>query len=197
MPSAKSFIFHLKSPKRVILDQYLSTRNMMIFSCTKKVLDKIKKYKPVEKVKEAPGQFNWYVDLINLNRKNCFLFTHSETLFSFFIYMGTKKEINNMESLFEEELRKMLIKEISNEEKLANLLLPAPLSFRFLPTNSRKVLGSMNDFKNQIKAHVWKDGGLSSSPELIKHWINEVPMGANKYKSGRAMMKAFLIENGD
>ena len=41
MPSAKSFIFHLKSPKRVILDQYLSTRNMMIFSCTKKVLDKI------------------------------------------------------------------------------------------------------------------------------------------------------------
>jgi hypothetical protein len=168
---------------------------MIVFSCTKKVLDKIKKYKPVEMVKEEPDRFHWYVDLINLNRKNCFLFTHAETLFSFFIYMGTQKEITNMESLFEEELRKMLIKEISNEEKLPNLLLPSPLSFRFLPTNSRKVLGSMNDFKNQIKAHVWKGGGLRSSPELIKHFINKVPMGANKYKSGRAMMRALFLEN--
>jgi len=67
----------------------------MIFSCTKKVLDKVKKHHSVLSDKTEVGFYNWYVDLINLERKNYFLFTHSQTLFSFFLYAGTKVELQN------------------------------------------------------------------------------------------------------
>ena len=103
----------------------------MIFSCTKKVLDKAKKHRPVQATKAEIGFYNWYVDLINLDRKNYFLFTHSQTLFSFFIYAGTKTEILNLENLFAEKLQEMIIREIGTSEKLYKALLPEHSLFEF------------------------------------------------------------------
>lgn len=84
----------------------------MIFSCTKKVLDKVKKFKIIEQAKVDVDFYNWYVDAITLERKTHFLFTNSTTLFSFFVYAGTKKELQNIEQLFAARLTELIDKEI-------------------------------------------------------------------------------------
>lgn len=164
----------------------------MIFSCTKKVIEKLEKCKPVENSKEEIGFYNWYVDLINLERKNYFLFTNSVTLFSFFIYAGTKKEHQNIENLFEQNLKEQIVREIGSSEKYLKSVLSSSENYRFVKTNSRSVLGSMNDFKHQIKILVWHKGDLTQTHNLINHLINEMPMGALKYDPPKRRMKKEL-----
>lgn len=164
----------------------------MVFSCTKKVLDKIKKYKTVEIDKEEIGFYNWYIDLINLERKNYFLFTNSKTLFSFFVYAGTKKELINIEKIFETKLKELIVREIGTSSKYFENLLPNNNTFRFLKTNSRSIIGSMNDFKIQIKVHIQHKGELKYSYDSINHLINKVPMGALKYAQPVEIMKKEL-----
>jgi len=164
----------------------------MIFSCTKKVLDKVKKYKKIENSKEEIGFYNWYVDLINLERKNYFLFTNSETLFSFFLYAGTKKELENIEEIFEKKLKEEIVKQIGSSDKYLTNLIPQDKTSRFIKTNSRSVIGSMNDFKNQIKVQLWHKGELSETYDLINYLMNEVPMGTIKYDQPKKRMKKTL-----
>jgi len=164
----------------------------MIFSCTKKVLDKVKKHRPVQATKTDLGLNNWYVDLMNLERKTYFLFTHSQTLFSFFLYAGTKTEILNLENLFREKLQEMIIREIGTSEKLTQALIPNNTNYQFMKTNSRQVLGSMNDFKFQIKVLIDHHGSLSQTHNTIHHSINTIPMGALKYQHPRVAMKLAL-----
>lgn len=161
----------------------------MIFSCTKKAIDKLKKYNTIENYKEELGFYNWYVDLINLERKNYFLFTNSETLFSFFIYGGTKKELSNIGELFEEKLKEQIIREIGSSSKYLEILFPENRTDRYMKTNSRSVLGSMNDFKRQIEIQIWHKGPLSKTYELINHLMNDCPMGGIDYKNPRRKMK--------
>jgi len=164
----------------------------MIFSCTKKVLDKLKKYKTLEIEKEEIGVHNWYVDLLNLERKNYFLFTNSKTLFSFFVYAGTKKELQNIEKLFESKLKELVLREIGTHSKYQENLMPESKNFRFLRTNNRSILGSMNDFKNQIKIQLQYKGKLENTYHLINHLINEMPMGAINYAQPVELMKKEL-----
>ena len=84
----------------------------MVFSCTKKVLDELRKYKPIEDQKVDVDLWNWYVDLITLERNHYFLFTNSKTLFSFFIYAETKVELQNIEEKFKKKLEEMIVREI-------------------------------------------------------------------------------------
>jgi len=164
----------------------------MIFSCTKKVTDKIRKYKIVENSKEDLGLYNWYVDLINLERKNYFLFTNSVTLFSFFVYAGTKKELENIENIFEEKLKEQIIREVGASTKYLDALIPKTNSHRFVKTNIRSVLGSMNDFKYQIKTHIWHKGELSQTYDYINHLINRVPMRGINMERPKSKMKEEL-----
>jgi hypothetical protein len=164
----------------------------MIFSCTKKVQDKLKKYWPIEMEKEETGLHNWYVDLINLERKNYFLFTNSASLFSFFVYAGTKKELSNIETLFSEKLKEMIVREISSGTDYIDAAFPEDAPSRFLKTNSRSVLGSMNDFKEQLKIQVWHKGPLERSYDLINHLINTCPMSGIQYDYPRNRMRTEL-----
>ena len=164
----------------------------MVFSCTKRVIDKIGKYKEVENVKEEIGLYNWYVDLINLERKNYFLFTNSKTLFSFFVYAGTKKELEKIEGIFEEKLKEQIVREVGTSTKYLDELFPEKEVNRFVKTNSRSVLGSMNDFKHQIRGHIWHKGKLNQTYNYINHLINRIPMGGIKNKYPKTKMKEEL-----
>ena len=164
----------------------------MIFSCTKKVLDKIQKHKTIENNKEGIGFYNWYVDRINLERKNYYLFTNSKTLFSFFVYAGTQKEIKNIESIFKNKLKEQIIREIGSNPNYLKRVFPTNKNYRFLKTNNRSVLGSMNDFKIQIKVQIQHKGELKNTYDLINHLINEMPMGYLNYRQPIKVMKKEL-----
>ncbi len=165
----------------------------MIFSCTKKVQDRLKKYKEVEGVKEDTGLYNWYIDQVNLERKNHFLFTHSETLFSFLIYAGTKKELQNIEEIFTNKLKEQIIREIGTLDKYIHNAFPDKLEFRFIKTNSRSVLGSMNDFKHMVRTHIHYGDNF----DVINHRINKIPMGMLKYDYPVRRMKSALEAIGN
>lgn len=96
----------------------------MIFSCTRKVLERVKKYRSITDQQEDISLHNWYVNSINLERKNYLLFTNSLTLFSFFLYAGTKKELNHIEQLFEKQLEEQVIRCIGSNKKFIQKLLP-------------------------------------------------------------------------
>ena len=86
----------------------------------------------------------------------------------------------------------MIIREIGTSEQLFKALIPDNPVYKIMKTNSRQVLGSMNDFKSQIKYMV-ANGGLSrQAHDRVHHSINTIPMGALKYNHPRRAMKSVL-----
>ena len=164
----------------------------MIFSCTRKVLNKIEKYKIIGASKKEVDLHNWYVDSMIIERKNYFLFTNSLTLFSFFEYVGTKNELLNLENIFRERLELQLVKELTSMDKKIEKVIPKKCQFAYVRTNSRSVLGSMNEFKNHIQAHLEIDGGLNSYKMQKNYFLNEMIMGALKYEKPKGRMKKVL-----
>lgn len=71
-------------------------------------------------------------------------------------------------------------------------LFPKRKAYKFNKTNSRSVLGSMNDFKNQIRVQIWHKGELSKTYDLIIHWINQCPMSALNYGMPGRVLKESL-----
>lgn len=163
----------------------------MTLSCTKKVLDLLKKHHSIETEKSTPSFHNWYVDVIMLERKKYFLFTHAESLFSFFIYAGTKQQHVNIETLFTEKLKELVIREVGSSEAYLKEAAPENADFRFEKTNSRSILGNMNDYKNQIYCHV----DLEREHDLIHHYMNKYVMKKDgKYIRPKELFKEQLEE---
>mgnify|MGYP006284068759 FL=1 len=160
----------------------------MIFNKNKKVRDKIGKHRDLSAIKDDIHLYNWYIDLINLERKNYLLFTHSLTLFSFFFYAGTKKELANIDRLFAAELNEQITRNVTSSESALALLLAEAGNVTFGKTNSRSVLGSMNDFKHQINVQIQHKGPLSETKDLIIHLMNQCPMGGINYMTPHARM---------
>jgi len=166
----------------------------MVLSCTKKVRDRIKTIKEVENVKLEDGFYNWYVDAITLQRKKYFLFTHSESLFSFFIYLDTKDTLLNLELVFQEKLREIIIRDIGTSEKFQKAIIPKDPKFRFVKTNSRSILASVKDIKYHLEWRFEGDGINRPDHDLIQHKMNEMPIGIKGYKNAKELMLEALIK---
>ena len=161
----------------------------MTFSCTKKVIDHIKKHKDFDNPKTEIDFYNWYVDAVVIERKKYFLFTHATSLFSFFIYVGTKTEINQMEQLFEKRLGEMIVKHVSVLDGYIETLLPKDRSYTFNKTNSRKVLGSMNELKYQMIAVYNDDGPLDNCYEKMNRFMVSIIKGGMDRKKPQDRIK--------
>ena len=165
------------------------SHSFMTFSCTAKVISKIGNLKEVTAEKSDVDLSNWYVDLLKLNRKTYFLFTNSMSLFSFVIYVGTKKEISALEDLFTTKLKEQVVREYG-VNCLQNTYFDSNLeSFTYKKTNSRSILGSMNDFKLNIESEIQHNGLNLESVNSINHYLSIMPMGYLKYKSPRESFK--------
>lgn len=165
----------------------------MIFSCTSKVIKKLKGLRTVENDQAEISWENWYLNLIKLERKDYLLFTHSSTLFTLFFAAGTRKELNKLEERFKLNVIQRISNVVNSENQEKNLehLFPNDSNYRLIKTNSRSILGSMNDFYFQIKVLIEYEGPLSESISLIHQRINETPMSGIDYKSPRKL----LLEN--
>ncbi len=54
----------------------------------------------------------------------------------------------------------------------------------FAKTDSRAVLGSMNEYIWMCKAHIYDDGGLvNKNIDEINQYLNRIPMGTLRYKN--------------
>ncbi len=80
------------------------------------------------------------------------------------------------------------------EPQVANML-SGHMQVTTAKTNSRSILGSMNDLAFQIKSMVLVRGILTDADlSKINRQLNRIPMGAIKYKVGIDKLKQKLVD---
>jgi hypothetical protein len=156
---------------------------MQLISCTKK-LEKEMGLKPYDLCTEEP-RFSylgsWHANLIHIDRRKCVLFVNDKTLFNFIVPDLPRAQIRELEKLFNGYLSCVLADAGFSESDRARILSEYD-EVRFANTNSKSVLGSMNDLAFHYKYSIQESGGVHSPavPEIIRR-LNRMPMGALKY----------------
>ena len=124
---------------------------------------------------------SWHANLIYIDGKKCVVFANDKTLFNFIATDVIKAQFKNLSSLFTDLLQSTLASEQIPQSIIA-LIIAEYDGIDYKKTDSRSVLGTINDlafiYKNQIRS----SGGVHSYkiPEIISQQ-NHMPMGALKY----------------
>ena len=156
---------------------------MQLIRCTKKLQKEIG-LKQVDLCAEEP-RFSylgpWHANLIYINRRKCILFANDRTLFNFIVPDVSRVAIRELDKLFTSYLSCILADEGFAEPDRARMLSEYD-EIAFANTNSKSVLGSMNDLAFHYKYSILESGGVHSPavPEIIRR-LNRMPMGALKY----------------
>ncbi|MCK5644511.1 MAG: hypothetical protein KAJ19_27180 [Gammaproteobacteria bacterium] len=154
---------------------------MQVIRCTAKMLKELGIQKAELAFVEDDGFLgSWFANLLKIDRRKCILFTNSETLYSFLVPGILKLDLLGIEQLFCEYLVRYLKSE-GVEAKLPDIesdLLPVVIA----KTNSKSVLGSMNDISFQFETYIQAEGGLSSCKiREIHRKVNRCPMSPIRY----------------
>ena len=167
---------------------------MQLIRCTKK-LQKEMGLKQSDLCDEEP-HFSylgpWHANLINIDRRKCVLFVNDRTLFNFIAPDVSRVQIRGLNKLFKGYLSCVLADEdiaAADREKI----LSEYDEVGFANTNSKSVLGSMNDLAFHYKCSILEAGGVHSPavPEIIRR-LNRMPMGSLKYVFSIEALKAMV-----
>ena len=149
---------------------------MQLIRCTKK-LQKEMGLKPPDLCAEEP-RFSylgpWHANLIHIDRRKC-------VLFNFIVPDLSRAQIRELDKLFKSYLSCVLA-DAGIPETDRGRILSEYDEVDFANTNSKSVLGSMNDLAFHYKYSIQEAGGVHSPavPEIIRR-LNRMPMGALKY----------------
>ena len=168
---------------------------MGIIRCTAKLLAELKT-KPTNGLSQSSAWCDWHANLLWVDRKKCVLFTNNPTLYSFFLPSIKKSILENFEEVFRLSLFKSLIAERFAEPQV-EYVLRQHQHIVIAKTNSRSILGSMNDLAFQIKSMISATGGLANADlSEINRQLNRIPMSAIKYKVSIDELKRLLADAG-
>lgn len=166
----------------------------MTFSCTQKIQIKFKGIRDFSSEVEEIHINNWYVNWMTLFRKRFALITNSQTLFTVLMYCGTKSELKNFEQLFIQNLEKAIFEQtILLQNDFLKLDLNTENS-KFTKTNSRSVLGHMNEFKAMTEYYNLNPENMEMEAKFLNHKMNDIPIKILKYKSPKQVMTETLLE---
>jgi len=132
----------------------------------------------------------WHANLIHIDRRKCVLFVNDKTLFNFIAPDVSRAQIRKLDKLFKGYLSCVLADEgIAKADRVRTLLEYNEVGFA--NTNSKSVLGSMNELVFHYKHSILEAGGVHSPavPEIIRR-LNRMPMGTLKYAFPIEAMKA-------
>jgi hypothetical protein len=149
-----------------------------VVRCTEKLLKELR-IKPVEF--ETTGEAStrdWHANLLVIDRRKCILVTHTLSLYSFFIFGVTRKDLDNFKAVFNEHLRIQLSSEGIPKSALYDVDKP-DVDLVITKTNSKSVLGSMNEYSYRLEFAVWDWEGTDDPNEVkMADYINDTPMSA-------------------
>ena len=156
---------------------------MQLIRCTRK-LQKEMGLKPADLVDDEPRGSclgSWHANLLYIDRKKCVLVANDKTLFNFLMPDLNRTQIRALDQLFCSFLERVLASEAISDD-IATKILAEYQSIGYAHTNSKSVLGSMNDLAAHYKYHVVSAGGLHRCDlaAIIKR-LNRMPMGALEY----------------
>ena len=160
----------------------------MLFSCTQKVIRKIGKNHPILPEKVAPHFRNWYADALIVDRKFHVLFCHAQTFYTCIAYLGRAQEIRDWEPIFSIALFKQMSFDFGRIDPPIERVLPPHSTFTFNRTNSRQVLGIMNEYKRQMAYEMMHHGGLREFPFGTAHRCNTLPHAKHGYQNALQVM---------
>lgn len=137
---------------------------------------------------------SWHANLIYIDGKKCVLFVNDKTLFNFIIPDISRAQIRDLSSIFKVNLECVLAAEGIPENAKA-IIMSEYVSIQYANTNSKSILGSMNDLAFHYKYHIQSEGGVHSHavPCIISK-LNRMPMGALEYVFPIEALKA-VYEN--
>jgi len=168
---------------------------MGIIRCTAKLLTELKT-KPTNGPSQSSAWCDWHANLLWVDRKKCVLFTNNQTLYSFFLPSVKKPTLENFEKIFRLGLFKSLMTEGFAEPQV-EYMLREHQHIVIAKTNSRSILGSMNDLAFQIKSMIYATGGLANADlSGINRQLNRIPMSAINYKVSIDELKQLLADAG-
>jgi len=154
---------------------------VLTFKCTKKAQVQLGLRKgdldELENEKERSLLGAWYVNVFLVDRRKCLIFMSERTLLSFILF-GVKKSNSSKESI-PEFLVRGVVQLLTFEDfapELIDRFIEDCTNFRFSKTDSRKVLGNMNDLVFMYEHMIWQEGGLENCDlHSILHRINRTP----------------------
>ncbi len=117
----------------------------------------------------------WYANLLRIYRRKCVLFTHADSLFSFLTFDASRARLKDIDAVFRDGLEQAMMEE-GFDRAIVSRLMGRYEEIRYAKTESRKVLGSMNDLASLYKFHMLSKGGLEycDLPATIRK-MNRVP----------------------
>lgn len=154
---------------------------MLTLKCTKKAQDQLGLKKSdlieLENEKERSLLGSWYINLFVVDRRKCLIFMNERTLLSFILF-GVKKSNTSKETISELFIRgvvQLLMLEDFAPELIEKFVEDCTIA-RFAKTDSRKVLGNMNDLVFAYEHMIWHEGGVNNCDlNSILYRINRTP----------------------
>ncbi|WP_263079121.1 hypothetical protein [Endozoicomonas sp. Mp262] len=135
---------------------------------------------------------NWYTNIFTQERRKIIIFMNEVTLLSF-IFTGVKK-IKSKETIkgFPWGLEQLLKLEGFSNETIGKII-QENRTIELTSTNSRKLLGNMNDLISMYQYFIDADGGLEycNTGEII-HRVNRTPQRNLEWKDSISAATAII-----
>ena len=147
--------------------------------CTKKLLDEFKRSRIPLSDMEVDLRYEWHVNLFYLDRKKCLMFTHTTTLYALVVCGVKKQDIINISDTFWNNLKMHFESEGFDINAYAKLEANTKKPIIIKKTNSRHVLGSMNDYLRFVEHICYDDLGRIEQSKIVASMqqLNRIPMG--------------------
>ena len=166
---------------------------MQLIRCTQKLLKELKQ-EPTNVVPLSGLLGGWHANIFNIERRKCVLATNDSTLYTLFIPYLKKADFQSFPIVFGQHLFKNLRHE-GIIQKHIEAVLEEIHEIKFAKTNSRSVLGSMNDQRVQLECRIQIKGGLAKTDIYeLNHELNKNILSAIDYKQPVEMLKFKLDE---
>lgn len=169
---------------------------MIQFRCTNKVQTQLGiKPNELSDIKEPDSTLgNWYVNLTTIDRRKTFLFVNERTLLSFILYGVKKSHTPEIHEIFLKALTQLLTIEKIGLKKI-NKIHKEYFDLEFTKTDSRKVLGNMNEIMDHYKYYIYSEGGLEyCNLSTIIQKINRTPQRNIDWKYSIDAVKELLTD---
>lgn len=160
------------------LNQVLCCSSMQLIRCTGKLQKELglKKSNLAEISPKFSFMGQWHANLIYIDRRKCLVFVNDRTRFNFIEPDVSRAYIRDMADWFQGSLSCVLHEENLPKEVI-NRILSEYDEIRFAKTDSKSVLGSLNDLALNYEYMILNNGGVYSPmvPEIIRK-LNHMPM---------------------
>jgi hypothetical protein len=129
----------------------------------------------IDPIEGGNGLGHWTLNLFQVGRSKAIIFVNDKTLYSFVLYGLRKNNSSKLAELFINGLIQLLEIDGFSDSDIIQLL-GSSTDIAFTKTNSRKVLGSVNDLIFHYQISVGDAGGFEYADiGAIIHSVNRMP----------------------